>query len=71
MREVCRVLLDKVAIPDGQNFREKTASTSRYQSKFSVSSVKGSPVVVANSVDAEVTRVLIFPVQISKTAGTG
>ena len=48
MCEVCRVLLDKVAIPDGQNFRQKLQALAVIKSKFLVNSVEGSPVVVAN-----------------------
>ena len=56
-----------VAISDAQNFRQKlqalALSKSRYlytRRKLSVSSVERSPLVVANSVDAEVTCVFNF-----------
>ena len=57
MREVCRVLLD------GQNFCQKLQALAVIKitkRKFSVSFVERSPLVVANSVDAKVTRVFNF-----------
>ena len=57
----------KVAIPDSQNFHQKLQTLpvikikiSLHQKRLSVSSVKRLPLVVANSVDAEVTCVFNF-----------
>ena len=61
-----------LAIPDGQNFHQKVQTLAIIKSKYlytrrkvSVSSVERSPLVVANSVDAEVTCVFSFSIQIS------
>ena len=57
----------KVAIPDSQNFHQKPQALavieikiSLHQKRFSVSSVERSPLVVAITVDAEVTCVFNF-----------
>ena len=59
-----------LAIPDGQNFHLEVQTLAIIKSKYlytrrkvSVSSVERSPLVVANSVDAEVT--CVFTIQIS------
>ena len=57
----------ELTIPDSRNFRQKlqviAVLKSKYlytKRKFLVSSVERSPLVIANSVDAEVTRVFNF-----------
>ena len=67
----CNQLL-LVAIPDGQNFHQKVEALAIIKSKYlytrrklSVCSVERSQLVVANSIDVEVTRVFNFPIQIS------
>ena len=62
-----------VAIPDSQNFHQKVQTLSIIKSKYlytrrkvSVSSVERSPLVVANSVDAEVTCVFTIPISIER-----
>ena len=61
-----------VAIPGGQSFRQKLQGLTIIKLYTrEESSVERSPLVVENCVGVEVTRVLMFPIQISivKTAG--
>ena len=61
-----------VAIPGGQSFRQKLQALAIIKIyTLEESSVERSLLVVENCVGVEVTRVLMFPIQISivKTAG--